>query len=427
MYTDQQIRDWFAQNPNMPVDQVAALMRNNGVSTQQVSQATGRDLQEVQTLYNNAQIGIQPSYSNQDIQHWFAQNPNMPADQVAKLMRQYGVSPEQVSQATGFGQGYVTDLYNKGNRLGGAGLNPAFQTLSGGGDEATRRIGDTQQRVGDIYNQGLGYLQPYMNSGGQAQNLQAALSGAMGPEAQAQAFANYQQSPGVAFAQQEAERALTRNASATGGLGGGNVLRELTKLAAGTFMQDYNNQFGQIGQVADRGYGAATTGAGLRGQEGQVQAGLGQFSANIPLQTAGAQAGMQFQAGRDIASGIQQTTSSLSNLINQQGAGMTDILGNATTNISTLYQNAMNGDANAKEQLAAMLGNLSTQNASMVGGLPMIQQQPSNLLGQVGQVASGIGGMMYGMNQTPAQQTQPTTPNSAYGPYATTYGLAGLQ
>lgn len=369
-----------------------------------------------------------PNYTNQDIQNWFASNPEMPADQVAQLAYQNGVSPQQISEATGFGLDYVTQLYNKGNGISGSGLNPAFQALNQGGLDATARINQTQGQVGDIYKQGLSYLDPYMQQGSQANNLQAALSGAMGPEAQKQAYAQYQQSPGVAFAQQEAERALLRNASATGGLGGGNTLRDLTQLATGMYMQDYNNQFNQIGTVADRGLSASTTGAGLQGQQAQVQAGLGQFAAGIPMNVAGAQAGMQFQAGRDQASAIQGTTSALSNLINQQGDGMTDILGNSTTTIATLFQNAANGDAKSKEDLAAILGNLSTSNASMVGSQPIIQGQPSNMLGTVGQVASGVGGLWAGYNSgnsaQPASTSTPAT-SSAYGPYNTGYGLYG--
>lgn len=351
-----------------------------------------------------------PEYTSQDIQNFFAQNPNMPADEVAKLAYKHGVSPQQISEATGFGLDYVTDLYNKGNNFAQSGLVPAVNALSQGGAAATSRIDQTQQQVGDIYKQGLSYLDPYMQQGGQANQLQAALSGALGPEAQQQAFANYQQSPGVQFAQKEAERALTRNAAATGGLGGGNVLRDLTQLAAGTFMQDYNNQFGQIGQVADRGLSSATTGAGLQGQQGQVQAGLGQFAAGIPLRVAEAQAAMQNQAGRDQAQAIQGTTSALSQLINRQGAGMTDIIGNQTSNINALYQNALGGDAAAKERLAAMLGNLATNSSSQVAGQPIIQGGQTNYLGQLGQVAQGIGGLTSGLN---AATSQPAT-QSAY-------------
>lgn len=301
------------------------------------------------------------------------------------------------------------------------GLRASNNTLAQGASDATARINQTQSQVGDIYKQGLQMLNPYMQAGGQANDLQAALSGALGPEAQKQAYANYQSSPGVQFAQQEAERALLRNASATGGLGGGNVLRDLTQLAAGTAMQGYNTQFQQLGEVANRGYGAATTGAGLQGQQAGVQAGLGQFAANIPLQTASQQAGMQFQGGRDIASAISNTTSALSNLINQQGAGMTDITGNTTNNINSLYQNALNGDANSKEQLAAILANLSANAGSQVGGLPMIQPGQTNYLGQVGQIAGGIGGIASAysyMNQGNGASGVNSTANTnpGYGP-----------
>jgi len=352
-------------------------------------------------------------YTSQDIQNFFAQNPNMPAAEVAQLAYKHGVSPEQISDATGFGLGYVTDQYNRGNNFAQSGLRPAFDTLAQGGAAATQRIDQTQQQVGDIYKQGLSYLDPYMQQGQGANQLQAALSGAMGPEAQQQAFTQYRQSPGVSFAQGEAERALLRNKSALGGLGGGNVMRDLTQLAAGTFMQDYNNQFNQLGSVADRGLSSATTGAGLQGQQGQVQAGLGQYAASIPMQIAQAQSGQQFQAGRDQASAIQGTTSALSQLINQQGAGMTDILGGQTSNINSLYQNALGGDANAREQLAAMLGNLSTSNASMVGNQPIIQGQQTNYLGQLGQVAQGVGGLYAGINSGNSA-TNSTTPNTTY-------------
>ena len=77
--------------------------------------------------------------------------------------------------------------------------------------------------------QGVDPFQSFLGAGQDAQGVQAALSGALGAEAQAQAFANFQDSPGQAFLQERGERAVTRNASATGGLGGGRVLQELQR------------------------------------------------------------------------------------------------------------------------------------------------------------------------------------------------------
>lgn len=362
-------------------------------------------------------------------------NPNqLPIGQMVDWIRSSGATPEQVAEATGGGFAQqqwtpemVTAAMNQYPKQT-MGLNPAMGTIQAGLGQSLGMIGDTQSQVSGLYDKGLGYLNPYMQPGTKANDLQAALSGAMGPEAQKQAFANYSASPGVEFAQKEAERALLRNASATGGLGGGNVLRDLTQLAAGTFMQDFGNQYSRLSEISNRGYGAATTGAGLQGQQAGVQAGLGQFAAGLPFNAAQINAGMQFQAGRDMANAVSGTSSALADLINKQGAGMTDITGNTTTNLNALYQAAASGDANAKEQLAAMLGNLSTGSASMVGGLPQTQYPQTNYLGQLGQVAGGVGGLMAGWeyansNGTPNRTGMPPASiynggtTSPYSPY----------
>lgn len=352
------------------------------------------------------QTGGQPLNGVMDdeaVRQWVLSNPNMSVPDAARFMQQNGITPEQASRVTGKDINFVTNLYNNALGIKGAGLGPSTTTLQQGADAATTSIGKTQEQVGGLYSQGQNFLTPFQQPGINANNLQANYTGANGLEAQKTAFNNFQYSPGVEFTQGEAERALTRNASATGGLGGGNVLRDLTKLAAGTFMQDFGNQFAQLGQVADRGYGASTTASGMKGQEAQVQSGLGQFAANIPLQTSQIQSGQQFQAGRDISSAISNYTSALSSLQNQQGAGLADMTGNQANNLNLLYQNAMNGDANAKEQLATLLGNMGVQAGSVVGGLPQVNPQPSNILGTVGQVASGFGGLAAGL-QGPQQQ-----------------------
>jgi hypothetical protein len=335
--------------------------------------------------------------------------------EMTNYLRQNNIDPNMAAQAATSVSGENWDANRVQQTMAqypGArhGLNPAMDTLGMGANAATQRIDQTQGMVGDIYKRGIGYLDPYMQTGKGANQQQAALSGALGPEAQKAAYAQYQQSPGVAFAQAEAERALKRNASALGGLGGGNIMRDLSQLAAGTYMQDYNNQFQQLGQVADRGYGAATTGAGLEGQQAGIQADLGKFAANIPLQTAMAQSGMQFQAGRDIGQAAGNTSSALAQLLQQQGAGMADITQNNTNNLNALYQNALNGDAQSKEQLAQMLSNLGMQGAGGVSGQPMIPGFQSNYLGQLGQVAGGVGGLFYGLNagQNQQQYMQPT-------------------
>lgn len=88
------------------------------------------------------------------------------------------------------------------------------------------------------------------------------------PSAQAQqeeAFSRLAESPGQQFLRQRQEKALLRNAAATGGLGGGNVLTALQQQAAGFAQQDIQNQFSRLGQLAGQGQQATTNVAQLGG------------------------------------------------------------------------------------------------------------------------------------------------------------------
>lgn len=284
------------------------------------------------------------------------------------------------------------------------GLRGTESALMTGAGMGIDQLADTQQQVATRFDQGIGQMTPFAQTGQGANQLQAQLSGAMGADAQQQAMSDFQSSPFYDQAQQNAERAITRNASATGSLGSGNVLDQLYQNAAGMFMQDYNQRFNQLGQVADRGVGAASSVAQMRGNQAGIESNLGQTAAQIPVQT-GSQIGQyRMQAGRDIADQTAQTTSSLANLINQQGAGVSDMVSGYTNNVNQLYQAAAQGDAQAKEQLSTMLSNLATQTGTQYSSQPLVGGAQSNMLGQVGQISSGIGAMLPYMNQGGNQQ-----------------------
>lgn len=97
--------------------------------------------------------------------------------------------------------------------------------------------------------QGVGSAIGEIRGGQQGIEGQAALAGLRGSEAQAAAFEGFQASPGQKFLQEEAERALTRTSAATGGIGGGNVLKELQRQAIGLAQQDFGAQFQRGQQV----------------------------------------------------------------------------------------------------------------------------------------------------------------------------------
>lgn len=124
-------------------------------------------------------------------------------------------------------------------------------------------------------------LRPQIEAGNVALQSQLALLGLSGDEAQQTAFRGLEESPGQRFLRQRQERALLRNASATGGLGGGNVLTALQEQSVGFAQQDIQNQFGRLGQIAGQGqagvvqtgqFGAAATSEGNRLRQAGAEA-----------------------------------------------------------------------------------------------------------------------------------------------------------
>ena len=155
------------------------------------------------------------------------------------------------------------------------------QAAQGGIDEQRRQF-DAIQKL----------LQPYTEAGTGALTQQQALLGMGTPEAQQQAIAALQGSPQFAALQQQGENAILQNASATGGLRGGNVQGALAQfrpaLLSSLIDQQYSRLGGltAIGQNAAAGVGNAGMSTGtniatLLGRQGQAEAGgiLGEQSA----------------------------------------------------------------------------------------------------------------------------------------------------
>jgi hypothetical protein len=142
---------------------------------------------------------------------------------------------------------------------------------------------------------------PTIASGQGAFDQQAALSGALGPEAQKAAFANFQASPGQQFLQQQGEKALLRNAAATGQLGGGRTQQALQEQAIGLAQQDFANQFSRLGNVAGQGLTLQSQLGGLRQGLGtniaNLRGGIGQAQGDALL--GNAQAGVNAAAAQD--------------------------------------------------------------------------------------------------------------------------------
>jgi hypothetical protein len=150
-----------------------------------------------------------------------------------------------------------------------------------------------------------GLLQPYVAAGGPALQAQMAALGLAGPEAQQEYVAQQEQSPAFQALARQQEEALLQNASATGGLRGGNVQGALAQFRPALLNQFLEQQYGRLGGMTSLGQqsaaGVGTAGmqsagsiADLLAQGGAARAGAKLGSANawqqslsLPAQFAG--------------------------------------------------------------------------------------------------------------------------------------------
>ncbi len=127
-------------------------------------------------------------------------------------------------------------------------------------------------------------LAPYVQAGTDALGGQKDLAGLNGNTAQASAIQALQQSPQFTSLLARGENSILQNASATGGLRGGNTQAALAQFSPALLAQTINDQYMRLGGITSMGQSAAagvgnagmqtgTSIANLLGQAGQAQAG----------------------------------------------------------------------------------------------------------------------------------------------------------
>ena len=141
---------------------------------------------------------------------------NIGVDEIAQYLTSQGLDPTALGTPD-YGLGGAEKAFAQAGQDAMGYLDAGSQNADNLFGQGVDALTGTRGRIGQIINQGSAGLEAFMDPGQQANQLQAALSGALGPEAQAEAFANFQSSPGTQFLQQQGERALMRNAAARGG------------------------------------------------------------------------------------------------------------------------------------------------------------------------------------------------------------------
>lgn len=133
-------------------------------------------------------------------------------------------------------------------------------------------------------------MAPFVTSGTQAIGAQGALIGLNGADAQGAAIAQLEQSPQFSSLVRSGENALLQNASATGGLRGGNIKSALAQFRPQILSSLIESQYSKLGGLSQMGQAAAA---------GQASAGMSSASsiADLLTQQGAAQAGGVLAAG----------------------------------------------------------------------------------------------------------------------------------
>ena len=140
-------------------------------------------------------------------------------------------------------------------------------------------------------------MAPFVEGGTKAFGAQGALLGLEGPEAQAEAIAGLEKSPEFLALVDQEEEAILQNASATGGLRGGNIQEVLRDFRPQLLTQLINDRFNRLGQLSQFGQ-ASAAGQGAAGMQSASNVG------NLLAQRGAALAGGKLARGGELRTAI---------------------------------------------------------------------------------------------------------------------------
>ena len=202
----------------------------------------------------------------------------------------------------------VTGLVVAGSSLAGSAIQSRAAGKAAGQQADAAQAGIEEQRAQFERMQEL--LRPYVEAGTPALQAQQALLGLRGPEEQAAAVSGLESSPMFQALARQGEEAMLQQASATGGLRGGNLQAALAQFRPQMLAQAIEEQYGRLGGMTALGQqsaaGVGTAGmqtggqiAALLQQQGAARAGgtMGRAAPfvnlfNLPAQFVGMQMGM---------------------------------------------------------------------------------------------------------------------------------------
>lgn len=350
----------------------------------------------------------------------------------ADLAEQYAKGLEQAAAQADIARGDIT-----------AGTTQGLEALGTG-------MGQAREDISSAFGRAEGMFNPYQQAGEAALQKQLALSGALGQDEFNQA---YQESPQMAFLREQGMRANLSGAAATGGLGGGNVQKELQRFGQGLASQGLQQQIANLGGLSGQGLSATgsaagiATGAGsnlanlasgeaqarlnaltaqgsnlaniatnLGGQQLQTQTNLGNQLANynlstgLPATSQISNLGVNLAAGRTragelLAQQYGQTAGQLGNVYSAQGRDVASMMDNQRTMLMNMVQSGAMTEAQAQQAYGTAMANLQSGVGNQLAGVPnapIVSPDYGQQAGNAFQAASAgawLGGQMN--NQQP--------------------------
>jgi len=289
--------------------------------------------------------------------------------------------------------------------------------IAAGREGALGRFGQAQGLLAQAQEAGLERLMPYSTAGQGAIQQEAALSGALGPQAQQEAIDAFIESPGQQFLRERQEQALLRGSAALGGLGGGRVRSALQEQAMGIAATQQQQQLENLRSLAGRGQQAAGMGTGLIADIAGQRAGISGMEAGTIQQAAMQQAALEQQLGLARGTLAERAGYELAGIEQGLGAGQVGMelgLGQALAGVRGGTQQQLAGltqqlgaqELGTARDVGTLLANLATQQGTQLGGL-QAQIGQTQAMGQLMQgqamqgLVSGLGqAAMYGMGQS---------------------------
>ena len=453
------IQQYNAATKNNPLwsDANTGLMMNRlGITPEMMNQFGGIDLATAQKIQGAAKIGqaantVKGKVTDEQVKTYIAGNPNMSPDEVYSAMQQWGVTPEQFGKVMGIPTSQVikntansipTGVAGYENALN-KGLTDATGTLRTAETSSRSDLTDAQQKVADLYGlnvadiQSAGdkartdiqntfktatdYYTPYQAAGTKALGLQQALAGASGQDAFNQA---YQESPYIAFLREQGMRSNLAGSAATGGLGGGNVQKELNRFGQGLASQGLQTQIGNLQNLSSQGLNAAQGAAGVQQGMGTNLSNIGTGTAQNMASQRGALAGATTGYGVNMANIGQTTGTNVANLQAQTATG----IANTRSAAGTAIANNLNAAATSLGNLANQQGiNAATQIQNQTATVQGINSgnatnQQNYVTGLAGDQANAVNGQQ--LAQAPAMNWAKAT-SDALGAAGTASNLVG--